>query len=93
MTQPVKMGIMKIIFQLSVVVLIIKSFAIEMGAQDLMIFSKSNDTKIQQLISQMTVEEKAYQLCSFYYGRDQNILTLMFVSVFPIWLPENVCMV
>ena len=63
---------MEIILRLSFAVLMLMRLSLDAEAQDLMIFSNSNDEKIQKLIGRMTVEEKAYQLASYYYGSSKH---------------------
>jgi len=42
------------------------------NAQDLFIFSARHEAEIKRLIGQMTVEEKAFQLASYYYARSKH---------------------
>ncbi len=42
------------------------------NAQDLSIFSDRHEDEIKRLIGQMTVEEKAFQLASYYYARSKH---------------------
>ena len=47
-------------------------FSFELNAKNPMIFSNNNDAKIHKLIAQITIEEKAHQLCSYYYGQSKQ---------------------
>lgn len=42
------------------------------NAQDLLIFSDRHEAEIKRLIAQMTVEEKEFQLASYYYARSKH---------------------
>ncbi|MDD4191018.1 MAG: glycoside hydrolase family 3 N-terminal domain-containing protein, partial [Mangrovibacterium sp.] len=63
---------MKFIQKCSLATMIIAGATCEVYAQSLAIFSNRNEEKIEKLIRNMTLEEKVYQLGSYYYGRSEH---------------------
>ena len=47
-------------------------FSFELNAQNSTVFPNINEAKIHKLITQMTIEEKVYQLGAYYYGLSQH---------------------
>jgi beta-glucosidase len=48
--------------------LIVIGYSVQLSAQNSSVFPNVDEAKVQELISQMTIEEKAYQLVSYYFG-------------------------